>query len=81
MIHTIKLAFYVGNGDSKFFRVITPLIRFWDRSLITHVEIVLEDEDLNYHWISSRPGGGVEDKVNYQYDPNEWIFVSIPPLV
>jgi len=79
MIQTIKLAFYVGSGDRKLFRAIIPLIRFWDKSLITHVELVFEDEDLNYHWVSSRPGG-VYDNVNYQYDPSEWVFVSLPPL-
>ena len=77
---SIKLAFYVGTGGRTFFRLITPLIKFWDKSLISHVEIVLEDHNLNYHWVSSRPGG-VTSKINYEYDPSEWIFVSLPSLI
>ena len=73
----IKLAFYTGKGDDKFSRFIIPLIRFWDRNLISHSEIIFTDSEGNEHWISSRPEG-VTDRVNYKYNPREWIFVDVP---
>lgn len=73
----IKLAFYIGKGDSKFSRFVIPLIRFWDKNLISHSEIIFTDESGVEHWISARPGG-VTDQVNYSYDPAEWIFATIP---
>ena len=69
----IKIAFYKAKGNW-----VDKLIRLWTRSIYSHCELVINDED-ELLWISSSPrDGGVRILQNPSMNPNNWDYITIP---
>jgi len=58
----MKIAFYKGKGGT-----FNKLIKWWTRSEITHVELIIDD----IWYSSSHIDGGVRGKV-IDYNPDHW---------
>lgn len=69
-------AFYIGDGDSWYTRLAIPIIRFWDRSPITHCELVIDYGD-NQYWFTSEPKRGVSVCRNPDRILENWIFLDL----